>query len=155
MAQSPDTLSNVSLSEYDVNIYTDIFKGVNASDQFVESLDRLSKKNGVLATIVLDRSSGAILNTSGTLSSIRSSTGPSSSVSVTASEDSSSEQKDQNGMQEMAMMVWNYMKSTKDLVQGLDVQVRSFGSYSRNGSNLGYRMKSNYCVYEPRNMNWL
>lgn len=121
----------------------------------MESLDRLSKKTGVLATIVLDRSSGAILNTSGPLSSIWSSAGPKSPVPATASDDSSSEQKDQNGMQEMPMMVWNYMNSTKDLVQSLDVQVRSFGSYSRNGSNIGYRMKSNYCVYEPRNMSWL
>lgn len=108
-------------------MYTDRSKGLNPSDLFAESLDRLSKKNGVLATIVLDRSSGAILNTSGSLSSIRSSAGPSSSVSATASEDSSSEQKDQNGMQEMAMMVWNYMKATKELVQGLDVHVRSSG----------------------------
>jgi hypothetical protein len=155
MAQSPDPLSNVSLPEYDLNVYTEKFKGPSPSDQFVESLDRLSKKTGVLATIVLDRSSGAILNTSGTLSSIRSATGSSTSVSATASEETSSEQKEQNGMQEMAVMVWNYMNSTRELVQGLDVQVSSFRTNSSNGFNLAHRMKSNYCVYEPRNTNSL
>jgi hypothetical protein len=32
--------------------------------------------------------------------------------------------KDQNGVEELAGMVWNYMNATKDLVQGLDAQVR-------------------------------
>ncbi|KFY16584.1 hypothetical protein V491_05289 [Pseudogymnoascus sp. VKM F-3775] len=86
------------------------------------SLERLSKKTGVLATIVLDRTSGAILNTSGTLSSIRSTTGSSQSVPAAVTEDASSAAKDQNGVEELAGMVWNYMNATKDLVQGLDEQ---------------------------------
>ncbi|KFY92804.1 hypothetical protein V500_04031 [Pseudogymnoascus sp. VKM F-4518 (FW-2643)] len=91
---------------------------------FIESLDRLSKKTGVLATIVLDRTSGAILNTSGTLSSIRSTTGSSQSVPAAVSDDASSGPKDQNGVEELASLVWNYMNATKDLVQGLDAQAR-------------------------------
>ncbi|OBT53509.1 hypothetical protein VE04_06592 [Pseudogymnoascus sp. 24MN13] len=71
--------------------------GSNSSDQFIESLDRLSKKTGVLATIVLDRTSGAILNTSGSLSSIRSTSGSSQSVPAAVSDDASSGPKDQNG----------------------------------------------------------
>lgn len=78
----------------------------------------------MLATIVLDRTSGAILNTSGTLSSIRSTTGSSQSVPAAVSDDASSGPKDQNGVEELAGMVWNYMNATKDLVQGLDEQVR-------------------------------
>lgn len=77
----------------------------------------------MLATIVLDRTSGAILNTSGTLSSIRSTTGPSQSVPAAVTDDTSSAAKDQNGVEELAGMVWNYMNATKDLVQGLDEQV--------------------------------
>ncbi|ELR10552.1 hypothetical protein VC83_00201 [Pseudogymnoascus destructans] len=96
--------------------------GSNSSDQFIESLDRLSKKTGVLATIVLDRTSGAILNTSGTLSSIRSTSGSSQSVPAAVPDDASSGLKDQNGVEELARMVWNYMNATKDLVQGLDEQ---------------------------------
>ncbi|KFY69450.1 hypothetical protein V496_00219 [Pseudogymnoascus sp. VKM F-4515 (FW-2607)] len=96
--------------------------GSNSSDQFIESLDRLSKKTGVLATIVLDRNSGAILNTSGSLSSIRSTTGSSQQAPATVPDDASSGPKDQNGVEELAGMVWNYMNATKYLVQGLDEQ---------------------------------
>jgi dynein light chain roadblock-type len=78
----------------------------------------------VLATIVLDRTSGSILNTSGTLSSIRSTSGSSQSVPAAVPDDASSGPKDQNGVDELAGMVWNYMNATKDLVQGLDEQVR-------------------------------
>ncbi|KFY13734.1 hypothetical protein V492_03055 [Pseudogymnoascus sp. VKM F-4246] len=96
--------------------------GTGSSDQFIESLDRLSKKTGVLATIVLDRTSGAILNTSGSLSSIRSATASSQAAPVAVTDDASSAPKDQNGVEELAGMVWNYMNATKDLVQGLDAQ---------------------------------
>lgn len=78
----------------------------------------------MLATIVLDRTSGSILNTSGTLSSIRSTSGSSQSVPAAVPDDASSGPKDQNGVDELAGMVWNYMNATKDLVQGLDEQVR-------------------------------
>jgi dynein light chain roadblock-type len=85
-------------------------------DAFLDSLDRLSKKAGVLATVVLDRTTGAILNTSGSLISIRTST----SVTTTAAEDSNRENE---GIEELAAMVWNFVNATKDLVQGLDTQV--------------------------------
>lgn len=89
-------------------------------DHFVESLERLSKKNGVLGTIVIDRSNGVILNTSGSLLSIRAMpTGADSALP----EGSSTDLSDQSGMQDMARMVWNYMAATRELVQGLDSQV--------------------------------
>lgn len=151
MAQPPDPLDNVSLFWLlNINLYADVLKGSASSDRFIESLDRLSKKNGVLATIVLDRSSGAILNSSGTLSSIRSTSGPSQSVSATVSDDSASGPKDQNGVDEMAVMVWNYTNATKDLVQGLDMQVKSFSYGSMNTFNSDYRMRLSCCVYEPK-----
>lgn len=78
----------------------------------------------MLATIVLDRNSGAILNTSGSLSSIRSTTGSSQPAPATVTDDASSGPKDQNGVEELAGMVWNHMNATKYLVQGLDAQVR-------------------------------
>ena len=93
----------------------------------MESIERLSKKSGVLATIVIDRNNGVVLNTTGTLSSIRS---PSDAVAASAAslnninEDGSAEPTDESGLQEMARMVWNYMAATKELVQGLDTQVR-------------------------------
>ena len=84
-------------------------------------MERLSKKSGVLATIVIDRSNGVILNTAGNLSSIRSS--DSVATASNLAEENSGEVGDDNGLQEMARMVWNYMAATKELVQGLDSQV--------------------------------
>lgn len=90
------------------------------SDHFVESLERLSKKNGVLGTIVIDRSNGVILNTSGSLLSIRAT--PTNADSVLP-EGPSTDLSDESCMQDMARMVWNYMAATRELVQGLDSQV--------------------------------
>lgn len=86
----------------------------------MESLERLSKKSGVLATIVIDRSNGVILSTSGSLSTIR---GPPTADDPTLSAASSPEGGSESGMQDMARMVWNYMAATRELVQGLDSQV--------------------------------
>ena len=87
------------------------------SDHFGESLERLSKKNGVLGTIVIDRSNGVVLNTSGSLSSIRAT--PTSADSAVP-EGTSTDLSDESGMQDMARMAWNYMAATRELVQGLD-----------------------------------
>lgn len=89
-------------------------------DHFVESLERLSKKNGVLGTIVIDRSNGVILNISGSLLSIRAT--PTSAGSALP-EGTSTDLSDESDMQDMARMVWNYMAATRELVQGLDSQV--------------------------------
>lgn len=89
-------------------------------DHFVESLERLSKKNGVLGTIIIDRSNGVILNTSGSLLSIRAT--PTSTDSALP-KGTSTDLSDESGMQDMARMVWNYMAATRELVQGLDSQV--------------------------------
>lgn len=76
----------------------------------------------MLATIVIDRSNGVILNTSGSLSSIR---GPPTAGSPSLSKNSSPDLSDESGMHDMARMVWNYMVATRELVQGLDSQVWS------------------------------
>jgi hypothetical protein len=107
-----------------------------------------------LATIVLDRSSGAILNTSGTLSSIRSTTGSSQSVSTAVPDDASSGPKDQNGIEEMAAMVWNYVNATKDLVQGLDAQARMPSHDQGITVDGDYRTKLNYYDYELKGTSW-
>ncbi|KAM7186591.1 hypothetical protein V8F33_011731 [Rhypophila sp. PSN 637] len=101
----------------------------NVSDALEETLGRLSKKPGVKATIVLDRVSGAILKTSGQVSSIRktnnSSLGSNHTVGSgsfsnndTAAPGSSLDQ----GVEELASMVWNFVSSAGDLVQGIDTE---------------------------------
>ncbi|KAI9733218.1 MAG: hypothetical protein M1818_007336 [Claussenomyces sp. TS43310] len=88
-----------------------------------DQLDSLSKKAGVLATIVLDRSSGAIVTTTGSLAS---SAGLNSSsvlsASAISSEDSGQNFKEPQGTQEMASMVWNFVSAAGDMIQGLDTE---------------------------------
>jgi len=90
-------------------------------DQFLESLGRLSKKAGVLATLVLDRTEGGrIITTTGALTPSRSSTARSPSAPLSTADDSVTGQGEHQGVQEMASMVWSFVNATGDLVQGLD-----------------------------------
>lgn len=86
----------------------------------LESLGRLSKKAGVLATIVLDRAGGAILKTTGSLSSSRIAINATSNA-----EEPDTRPRELQGIDEMAAMVWKFVNTTGSLVQGLDSEVRS------------------------------
>jgi hypothetical protein len=90
-------------------------------------LGRLSKKAGVRATIVLDRASGTILKTSGQISSIRSSKASGSSVPVVGSfpgEANGNNNGQDQGAEELASMVWNFVATAGSFVQELDAEVR-------------------------------
>jgi dynein light chain roadblock-type len=93
----------------------------------LESLGRLSKKPGVLATIALDRTSGAILKTTGSISPSRTSTVTATSLVVNAtsntSDDVTGSFEDVGGIGQMASMVWSFVRSSAGLVQGLDAEV--------------------------------
>ena len=106
-------------------------------DALEETLGRLSKKAGVKATIVLDRISGAILKTSGQVASVRkgsnSSSLPNNPTTTASAPFSSSEAAagtgsngalnlDQ-GVEELAAMVWNFVTAAGGLVQELDGEV--------------------------------
>jgi len=71
--------------------------------------------------MVLDRSSGAILTTTGTLSSSRNSVDV--GIPTTLPDDSSVNPKENHGVEEMAAMVWNFVKSTGGLIQAMDEEV--------------------------------
>ncbi|KAK4154852.1 hypothetical protein C8A00DRAFT_32371 [Chaetomidium leptoderma] len=95
-------------------------------DALDETLGRLSKKAGVRATIVLDRTSGAILKTSGQVDSIRKAKASGSSVPATGSfsndaNGNSGADHDQ-GVEELAAMVWNFVSTAGSLVQELDTE---------------------------------
>jgi dynein light chain roadblock-type len=93
----------------------------------LESLGRLSKKPGVLATIALDRTSGAILKTTGSISPSRTSTVTATSLVVNATSNTSDDVtggfEDVGGIGQMASMVWSFVRSSAGLVQGLDAEV--------------------------------
>ncbi|KAK3367021.1 hypothetical protein B0T24DRAFT_682184 [Lasiosphaeria ovina] len=96
-------------------------------DALEETLGRLSKKTGVKATIVLDRASGAILKTSGQLSSVRKAKAPGSSlpnptVGSFAGESTASPSSQDQSAEELAALVWNFVGTAGSLVQELDTE---------------------------------
>ena len=106
---------------------TNVSQG-NGTDALDETLGRLSKKPGVKATMVLDRSSGTILKTSGQVSSIRKAKQLGSPLPAqpggTFSGDAAAGALGQNqGAEELASMVWNFIATAGSLVQELDDEV--------------------------------
>lgn len=108
-------------------IISDCITQGTGPDALEETLGRLSKKAGVRATIALDRVSGAILKTSGQVGSIRTAKPSGSSVPAAGSfaneSDGGSANHDQ-GTEELASMVWNFVNTAGGLVQELDTEVR-------------------------------
>ncbi|KAK4124994.1 hypothetical protein N657DRAFT_570109, partial [Parathielavia appendiculata] len=92
-------------------------------DALDETLGRLSRKPGVRATMVLDRATGSILKTSGPVGSVRKTkTSGSSAPAVgtfTQEADGSSADHDQ-GAEELAAMIWNFVSTAGSFVQELD-----------------------------------
>lgn len=105
-------------------------------DGMEESLSRLSKKPGVKGWIMLDRTTGAILRTSGKISQIRPAkstssgnnnnnnssslptpTGGSFSNDVTTETDNET-----LAAQELGSMIWSFLSSSGSLVQEMDTE---------------------------------
>lgn len=107
----------------------------NDQDALDEQLARLSKKSGVKATVVLDRATGAVLKTSGQITTIRSARARESSAlpgetRASFAEESGAEQSSESqGVDEFAAMVWGFVKASGSLVGELDNEVG--GSLSR------------------------
>jgi hypothetical protein len=99
----------------------------NGADALDETLGRLNKKAGVKATIVLDRTTGAILKTSGQISAIRTSKNPASSSALPSqaagSFDSNPTGSESQAVEELAGLVWNFVSTAGSLIQDLDTEV--------------------------------
>ncbi|KAB5562988.1 hypothetical protein GE09DRAFT_1172128 [Coniochaeta sp. 2T2.1] len=104
----------------------------NGADALEETLGRLNKKSGVKATIVLDRTTGAILKTSGQVSTIRTTKNPAASSSSTLpssnqtagtfASDSNPQGSESQAVEELAALVWNFVKNAGDLIHDLDTE---------------------------------
>lgn len=94
----------------------------SGADALAETLARLSKKPGVQATLVLEASSGTIIQNSGSFSAFRSSP-RSNNTGVTTEDSTSMASIESQGIEELASMVWSFVKSAGGLVTGLDVEV--------------------------------
>ena len=82
----------------------------------------------MLATVVLDRSTGSILKTTGHFSSRSTSALIASQSQNTTSntltdDDNSETTREAQGVEELASMVWNFVNAAGGLVQGLDSEV--------------------------------
>lgn len=93
---------------------------------FAESIARLAGRAGVIATILLSTTSGAVIQTTGSLSSFSAlSVGKwSKSVNSTTNPASESEPpKSNEGLEELATMALQLMKAAGSLVQNMDAEV--------------------------------
>jgi dynein light chain roadblock-type len=128
-------------------------QGSGTNDVLDETLGRLSKKAGVKATILLDRATGSILKMEGQISSIRTSIGSGSGRNGATKESNGGTMADSGtsmaagggfaedallsgaggndgapadetkGARQLAGLVWNYVKTSGELVEAIDTEV--------------------------------
>ncbi|GJC82894.1 hypothetical protein ColLi_05732 [Colletotrichum liriopes] len=129
----------------------------NGPDALDETLSRLSKKPGVKATVILDRVTGAILRTSGQLSSFNAATLATGQGSFSG-EGAAGQQQQQNGeeqpqgLEDFAAKVWNWVNASGTLVLDLDTEVRGYASLAAAtrrglttiGTGLGFGLSADY-----------
>ncbi|KAG5951137.1 hypothetical protein E4U53_003697 [Claviceps sorghi] len=90
-------------------------------DALEEKLARLATKPGVRASIVLDRASGAIIKTSGELSVLRTAKARDEATAASFSNEApAAEARESQGVEDFAVMIWNYVNSSAQLVQDMD-----------------------------------
>lgn len=97
----------------------------NGQDALEEKLNRLARKPGVKASVVIDRSSGSILKTSGDLSALRTSKSRNESTAASFSNEApAAEESESKGLEDFAALVWNYVNMSGQLVQDMEADVR-------------------------------
>ncbi|OAQ68493.1 dynein light chain-related protein [Pochonia chlamydosporia 170] len=95
----------------------------NGHDALEERLGRLSKKPGVRASIVLDRTSGAILKTSGELSALRTAKARDAATAASFSNEAPvAEASESQGVEDFAAMIWNFVNTSGHLVEEVDTE---------------------------------
>ncbi|KAG9250094.1 uncharacterized protein F5Z01DRAFT_678127 [Emericellopsis atlantica] len=86
-----------------------------------EMLGRLSRKPGFKASIVLDRTTGSMIKTTGDLSALRTSKSRDEATAASFSNEApAAEESESKGIEDFAAMVWNYVNSSGQLVQEMD-----------------------------------
>ena len=94
---------------------------LTTQDTLDESLDRISKKAGVKAALVVDRATGSLLKTSGQVSALRPAKSSQSPTAATfPAEQGEGEAK---GVEEYARLVWGWVNASGELVSDLDTEV--------------------------------
>ncbi|KAI0124743.1 hypothetical protein BJ170DRAFT_597602 [Xylariales sp. AK1849] len=100
----------------------------NNADSMDEALHRLSKKPGVKAWIMLDRTTGGVVKTNGQISAIRAPNASNNSSLPTPSGGSFSTDVTTNtnietqAAQELGSMVWGFLSTAGSLVEEMDTE---------------------------------
>lgn len=95
-----------------------------------EKLARLTKKPGVKASIVIDRSSGAILKTSGDVSVLATVKSKSENAAASLStEGSATDEQPSKGLEDFGQMIWNFANSSGHLIENIDSDVCTDAAY--------------------------
>ncbi|KAL2110157.1 hypothetical protein VUR80DRAFT_1569 [Thermomyces stellatus] len=89
-------------------------------DTLDETLDRISKKAGVKAALVLDRATGFPLKTSGQVSALR--PAKTAQSPSTASFPAQQDEGDGKRVEEYAGLVWGWVNASGGLVEDLDAE---------------------------------
>ena len=92
------------------------------------TIARLSSKAGVVATVVIDSTLGSVIQSSGHYSLSRAVSAAKSSASVNTTRSGTETGLGQiatgsSELEELAAMVWKYVKSTESLIADLDSEV--------------------------------
>lgn len=99
----------------------------NGGGALDEKLTRLSKKPGVKASIILDRTSGSILKTSGDVSILTTTKSRTAATAATFSNEAgAAEESETKGLEDYAAMIWNFVNNSGQMVEDIDSEVRSF-----------------------------
>ncbi|PHH63530.1 hypothetical protein CDD81_5717 [Ophiocordyceps australis] len=85
-----------------------------------EKLDRLAKKPGVKACIVLDRINGNVLKTSGDASALRTVKDGDTAVANPLPNDPLAEEKESRGVDDFAAMIWSFVNNAGQLVHQMN-----------------------------------
>ncbi|PHH82041.1 hypothetical protein CDD82_7189 [Ophiocordyceps australis] len=88
-----------------------------------EKLDRLAKKPGVKACIVLDRKNGNVLKTSGDISALRTVKESDAAVANPLPNDPLAEENRTRGVDDFAAMIWSFVSNAGQLVHQMNAEV--------------------------------
>jgi hypothetical protein len=94
------------------------------STSFTETLARLSAKPGVKSALVIDRSIKTVLQSTGSFAWLQIEAPATANGIAQHSLQDDGSQKEQ-GVETLALMVWNYVNTTETLVHNLDSEVCS------------------------------
>jgi len=98
----------------------------NTSSSFSQTLERLSSKPGVVASLVIERASNALLKSTGSFAFWNASTTPTPALNASSTHSTVPETGTADAGAHFATTILGYVTSTGALVQQMDSEVRRF-----------------------------